>query len=55
MQTHIGAIAKRYANAVAWQAAKAGRPLPNGSILFQVSYAAAKDPAGKEVAGAVQS
>ena len=54
-ESEDGAITKRYANAVAWQAAKAGRPLPNGSILFQVSYEAVKDASGKETAGAVQS
>ncbi|HEY4214031.1 MAG TPA: cytochrome P460 family protein [Steroidobacteraceae bacterium] len=54
-ESEDGAITRRYANAVAWQAAKAGLPLPNGSILFQVSYATAKDASDQEVAGAVQS
>jgi len=54
-QTEDGAITRRYANSIAWKAAKAGQPLPNGSILFQVSYKAEKDSSGKEVAGAVQS
>ncbi len=50
-----GTITKRYANAVALKAAKAGQKLPNGSILFQVGYKAEKDASGKEVAGAVTS
>jgi len=54
-ESEDGVITRRYANAVAWQAAKAGVPLPNGSILLQVSYAAVKDASGKELAGAVQS
>jgi cytochrome c553 len=31
-------ITRRYANSVAWQAAKARQPLPSGSILLQVTY-----------------
>ena len=31
---------RRYANSIAWQAAKARQPLPSGSILLQVSYKA---------------
>jgi len=54
-ESEQGTITRRYANTIAWQAAKAGRPLPSGSILFQVSYQAEKDSTGKEVAGAVQS
>jgi cytochrome c553 len=50
-----GTITRRYANSIALKAAKAGQSLPNGSILFQVSYKAEKDSSGKEVAGAVQS
>jgi cytochrome c553 len=54
-ESEDGVITKRYANAVAWKAAKAGLKLPDGSIIFQVAYKAEKDAAGKEVAGAVQS
>jgi cytochrome c553 len=53
-ETEDGKVTKRYANSVAWKAAKAGLPLPQGSILFQVSYKAEKDASGKEVTGAVQ-
>jgi cytochrome c553 len=31
-------ITRRYANSVAWQAARARRPLPSGSIILQVTY-----------------
>jgi len=31
---------RRYANSIAWRAAKARQPLPSGSILLQVSYKA---------------
>jgi len=54
-QSEGDTITKRYANSVAWQAAKAGLPLPGGSILMQVAYKAEKDASGKEVTGAVQS
>jgi cytochrome c553 len=54
-QSEEGTITKRFANSIAWKAAKANQPLPGGSILLQVSYKAEKDAAGKEVAGAVQS
>jgi len=50
-----GTITKRFANSIAWKAAKTNQPLPSGSILLQVSYEAQKDAAGKEVAGAIQS
>ena len=50
-----GTITRRYANSIAWRAAKAGLPLPAGSILFQVSYKAEKDASGNEVVGAVTS
>lgn len=46
-------ITKRFANQAAWKAAKAGQPLPDGSILVQESYTAEKDAGGKQVAGAV--
>jgi cytochrome c553 len=50
-----GVMTKRYANAVAWEAARAGRKLPNGSVILQASYQVQHDAAGKEIAGAVQS
>ncbi len=31
-------ITRRYANSVAWHAAKARQPLPSGSIILQVTY-----------------
>ena len=48
-------ITKRYANTVALRAAKAGQPLPSGSILIQASYQTQKDASGQEVPGAIQS
>jgi cytochrome c553 len=54
-ETEGGTITRRFANAIAWKAAKAGQPLPSGSILFQVSYQAAENDSGEEVDGAVQS
>jgi cytochrome c553 len=50
-----GVMTKRYANAVAWESARAGQRLPNGAVILQVSYQVQRDAAGKEVAGAVQS
>jgi cytochrome c553 len=50
-----GVMTKRYVNSVAWESARAGRKLPNGSVLLQVSYQVQQDAAGKEIAGAVQS
>ncbi len=56
-------VQQRYANAAAWQAARAGLALPAGSILLVVTHAAAKDPAsgqpqrdadGRLVPGAVR-
>jgi len=41
-----------YANPVAVQAAKAGRPLPDGSVLFAEAYAARLDADKKPVTGA---
>jgi cytochrome c553 len=56
-QTEIeeGTMTRRYANAVAVNAARAGKKLPDGSVIFQVNYKAQKDAAGKDVAGPVQS
>lgn len=53
--TEDGVMTKRYANAVAWDAARAGRQLPNGSVILQVSYQVQMDSAGREIAGEVQS
>jgi cytochrome c553 len=50
-----GVMTKRYANTTAWDAARSGQKLPNGSVLLQVSYQVKKDAAGNEVAGAVRS
>jgi cytochrome c553 len=41
-----------YANSAALQAAKAGKPLPDGSVLFAEVYAAKVDGEKKPVAGA---
>jgi cytochrome c553 len=56
-QTEIeeGTITRRYANAVALNAARTGRKLPDGSVILQVSYKAQKDAGGKDIAGPVQS
>jgi cytochrome c553 len=56
-QTDIaeGMITRRYANATAANAARAGKKLPDGSVILQVSYRADKDSAGKDIAGPVQS
>ena len=54
-ESEEGTITKRFANSIAWKAAKANQPLPSGSILLQVSYEARTDASGKEVAGAIQS
>lgn len=43
------------ANAAAWEAARVGQKLPNGSVILQVTYQVQQDPAGKEIPGAVQS
>jgi cytochrome c553 len=50
-----GTMTRRYANAVATNAARAGKKLPDGSVILQVSYKAEKDAAGKDIAGPVQS
>jgi len=50
-----GVMTKRYVNAVAWEAARAGQKLPNGSVILQVSYQVQQDAAGQEIAGPVQS
>jgi cytochrome c553 len=56
-QTEVeeGTMTRRYANAVATTAARAGKKLPDGSVILQVSYKARKDAAGKDIAGPVQS
>ena len=49
-------VVKRYANRVAVQAAREGRPLPNGSVLLVVNHEAASDAdSGRVVAGPIQS
>jgi hypothetical protein len=53
--TEDGVMTRRYANSVAWEAARGGQKLPNGSVILQVNYQVQKDGAGKEIAGAVQS
>jgi cytochrome c553 len=50
-----GVMTERYANAVAWEAARVGQKLPNGSVILQVSYQVKQNVAGKEIPGAVQS
>ena len=50
-----GTITKRYANDVAFKAARDGKPLPDGSIIIGVTYDAKKDASGAVVAGAVKS
>lgn len=43
------AVSKSYVNTVALQAAKAGKPLPDGSAIIVVNYAAKLDAAKKPV------
>jgi cytochrome c553 len=50
-----GTVTKRYVNAVALNAARAGKPLPDGSMIVGVTYEAQKDASGAVVAGAVKS
>jgi hypothetical protein len=50
-----GVITKRYANATAMHAARAGDLLPDGSAILQVTYSAKLDPSGKLVQGPLQS
>ena len=42
--THDGAVTERYANAPAVAAARAGRPLPDGSVIVQVNRPATGAP-----------
>lgn len=42
-------IARAYINAVGLAAAKAGKPLPDGTVIMQASYAAKLDAAGQPV------
>ena len=44
-----GMVTKSYVNAIALAAAKAGKPLPDGSIVFVVNYAAKLDANKKPV------
>jgi cytochrome c553 len=48
-------ITKRYANAIAMHAARAGGALPDGSAILQVTYGAKPDTSGKLVQGPLQS
>jgi cytochrome c553 len=48
-------MTKRYANAMALGAARTGKRLPDGSVIFQVSYKMQKDAGGKDIAGPVLS
>lgn len=50
-----GPIAMRYANAIALRAARAGQPLPDGSVIIVANHAREKDAAGKPKAGAIQA
>ncbi len=45
----------RYANRAAIDAARAGRPLPDGSVLLTVNHAAQVDAGGRWTPGAVKS
>jgi cytochrome c553 len=54
-ETEEGTMTRRYANAAAASAARAGKQLPDGSVILQVSYKVQKDAAGKDIAGPVQS
>jgi hypothetical protein len=46
------AVGISYANTVAWQAARAGKPLPDGSVIIVATYAAQLDAAGAPMADA---
>ena len=50
-----GFVTKRYANEIAVRAARAGKPLPEGSVIFQVTYESKPDASGAAVLGAVKS
>lgn len=50
-----GVVTKRYANAMAIKAARAGQPLPDGSVIVGVTYEAQRDASGAVAAGAVKS
>jgi cytochrome c553 len=47
-------VIKRHANTAALQAAREGRPLPDGAMLVVVNHALAHDSQGQPVAGAVR-
>jgi len=53
--TEDGTMSKRYANAVAIAAARAGQTLPEGSIILVVNHEAKNDASGAMVAGAIKS
>jgi cytochrome c553 len=48
-EDHSG-VARQYVNTVALQAAKAGKPLPDGSVIIVVNYAAKLDASKQPVA-----
>jgi cytochrome c553 len=52
VDTNARQVVVRYANAVATQAARDGKPLPEGSVLISATYAALADAQGKPVADA---
>jgi hypothetical protein len=48
-------MTKRYANPAALNAARAGKTLPDGAVIVQVTYKVQKDGGGHVIAGPVQS
>lgn len=48
-------VTRRHANAAALEAARAGLPLPDGSVIVVVQHALVHDAQGQAQAGAVQS
>lgn len=44
-------VSRSYVNAIGLAAARAGKPLPDGTIILVVSYAAKLDAAGQPIAG----
>jgi hypothetical protein len=50
-----GFVTRRFANAIAMRAAREGKALPDGSVIFQVTYATAQDASGAVAPGAVKS
>ncbi len=50
--TEAARVVKRYANRVALNAAREGKPLPSGAVIMVASHAARRDAAQKTVRGA---